>query len=69
MAHGLIARTTIDSEMVIGEITGLDPEGALMLRDASGTVRRVRSGDVEVIRPAASGSGPVVDAAPSPTVC
>lgn len=69
MAHGLIARATIDGEMVIGEVAGLDPEGALMLRDTGGKVRRVRSGDVEVIRPAASGSGPVVDPAPSPTAC
>ncbi len=71
MAHGLCARAVVDGEMVIGEVVGLDPEGALMLRDAAGKVRRVRSGDVEVIRPAASGSGPVVDPAPSlsSTVC
>ncbi len=69
MAHGLIARAMIDGELVIGEVAGLDPEGALMLRDTAGKVRRVRSGDVEVIRPAASGSGPVVDPAPSPTAC
>lgn len=71
MAHGLIARALIDGELVIGEVAGLDPEGALMLRDGTGKVWRVRSGDVEVIRPAASGSGPVGngDAAAPPGAC
>lgn len=50
MAHGLFARATIDGELVVGEVAGLDPEGALMLRDGTGRVRRVRSGDVEMIR-------------------
>ncbi len=62
MAHGLLARTTIDGELVIGEVAGLDPEGALMLRDDQGKVRRIHSGDVEVLRPTAIGSGPVAPA-------
>jgi BirA family biotin operon repressor/biotin-[acetyl-CoA-carboxylase] ligase len=49
MALGLVART----QDVIGEIAGLDDDGALLLRDDAGQVHRVRSGDVEVIRPAA----------------
>jgi len=69
MAHGLIARATIDGALVIGEVAGLDPEGALMLRDGTGKLWRVRSGDVEVIRPAASGSGPVTDTAVCPNAC
>jgi BirA family biotin operon repressor/biotin-[acetyl-CoA-carboxylase] ligase len=56
MAHGLMARALIDGELVVGEVAGLDPEGSLMLRDGSGRVRRVRSGDVEVIRSARPGS-------------
>lgn len=63
MALGLLARTTIDGELVIGEVAGLDPEGALMLRDDKGKVRRIHSGDVEVIRPSAIGSGPVAPTA------
>lgn len=51
MAFGLTARATLDGELVIGEVVGLDPEGALMLRDGTGRVRRVRSGDVEVVDP------------------
>lgn len=65
MAHGLLARTTIDGELVIGEVAGLDPEGALMLRDDQGKVRRIHSGDVEVIRPSAIGSGPVSPLGPA----
>lgn len=62
MAHGLVARTTIDGELVIGEVAGLDPDGSLMLRDDQGKVRRIHSGDVEVLRPTAIGSGPVAPA-------
>lgn len=47
MAHGLIARTA----GLVGIVEGLDGDGALLLRDDEGTVHRVRSGDVEVIRP------------------
>lgn len=48
MAHGLTARANGE---LIGIVEGLDPEGALLLRDETGKVHRVRSGDVEVIRP------------------
>lgn len=48
MAHGLTARA---NGQLIGIVEGLDPEGALLLRDEDGVVHHVRSGDVEVIRP------------------
>jgi BirA family biotin operon repressor/biotin-[acetyl-CoA-carboxylase] ligase len=57
MAEGLNARATIDGTAMTGEVAGLDQDGALLLRDVTGTLHRVRSGDVEVIRatsPAAS---------------
>lgn len=48
MAHGLVARAAND---LVGIVEGLDGDGALLLRDDDGTIHRVRSGDVEVIRP------------------
>ena len=51
MAPGLSARATIDGAALNGELTGIDLDGALLLRDDTGKVHRVRSGDVEVIRP------------------
>lgn len=51
MAIGLTARATIDGEPRVGAVTGLDADGALLLRDDAGKVHRVRSGDVEVLRP------------------
>lgn len=50
MARGLAARATIDGAALEGEVAGLDADGALLLRDGAGSVHRVRSGDVEVIR-------------------
>jgi BirA family biotin operon repressor/biotin-[acetyl-CoA-carboxylase] ligase len=50
MACGLAARATIDGAALVGEVAGLDGDGALLLRDDAGVVHRVRSGDVEVIR-------------------
>jgi hypothetical protein len=50
MAHGLVARATVDSKSLIGEVTGLDLDGALLLRADDGVTHRVRSGDVEMIR-------------------
>jgi len=52
MALGLTARATVDGAPCIGAVTGLDVDGALLLRDEAGNVHRVRSGDVEVLRPA-----------------
>jgi BirA family biotin operon repressor/biotin-[acetyl-CoA-carboxylase] ligase len=57
MAIGLMARATVEGEVVIGEVAGLDPEGSLMLRDGTGKIRRVRSGDVEVLSPRGPVSG------------
>jgi BirA family biotin operon repressor/biotin-[acetyl-CoA-carboxylase] ligase len=51
MAAGLAARATVDGESLVGQVEGLDVDGALLLRDDSGRVHRVRSGDVEVLRP------------------
>jgi len=52
MAVGLAARATIDGAPLVGSVAGLDRDGALLLRDAGGNLHRVRSGDVEVVRPA-----------------
>jgi len=51
MAPGLSARATIDGAALSGELAGIDLDGSLLLRDDTGKVHRVRSGDVEVIRP------------------
>lgn len=51
MAPGIAARARIDGDWLHGELTGLDNDGALLLSDASGRLHRVRSGDVEVVRP------------------
>jgi BirA family transcriptional regulator, biotin operon repressor / biotin---[acetyl-CoA-carboxylase] ligase len=50
MAKGLSARAVIGDTQVVGELAGIERDGSLLLRDESGTVHRVRSGDVEVIR-------------------
>jgi BirA family biotin operon repressor/biotin-[acetyl-CoA-carboxylase] ligase len=52
MAAGLSARATVDGASMTGHMAGLDLDGSLLLRDHAGTVHRVRSGDVEVLRPA-----------------
>jgi BirA family transcriptional regulator, biotin operon repressor / biotin---[acetyl-CoA-carboxylase] ligase len=52
MAIGLSARATVDGEPLVGAVAGLDLDGALLLRDHAGNLHRVRSGDVEVLRPA-----------------
>jgi BirA family biotin operon repressor/biotin-[acetyl-CoA-carboxylase] ligase len=52
MAVGLTARATVDGAPLTGCVAGLDADGALLLRDDAGNVHRVRSGDVEVLRPA-----------------
>src|SRR6185369_15478253 len=53
MAPGLAARAMIDGIAVTGELAGLDRDGALLLRGRDGEVHRIRSGNVEVIRPGA----------------
>ncbi|HSN30667.1 MAG TPA: biotin--[acetyl-CoA-carboxylase] ligase [Kofleriaceae bacterium] len=53
MAIGLAARATIDGAPLVGSVHGLDLDGALLLRDQTGRIHRVRSGDVEVLRTAA----------------
>jgi BirA family biotin operon repressor/biotin-[acetyl-CoA-carboxylase] ligase len=54
MAPGLAARATVAGEPLVGHVTGLADDGALLLRDDDGNIHRVRSGDVEVIRPTRS---------------
>jgi BirA family biotin operon repressor/biotin-[acetyl-CoA-carboxylase] ligase len=51
MAAGVVARARINGTDLSGEVAGLDGDGALLLRDSAGGLHRVRSGDVEVIRP------------------
>jgi BirA family biotin operon repressor/biotin-[acetyl-CoA-carboxylase] ligase len=51
MARGLSAVAQIAGVPLAGELAGIDRDGALLLKDHTGTVHRVRSGDVEVIRP------------------
>lgn len=51
MAPGIAARARVDGADLSGEVAGLDSDGALLLRDHLGRLHRVRSGDVEVIRP------------------
>jgi BirA family biotin operon repressor/biotin-[acetyl-CoA-carboxylase] ligase len=60
MAPGIVARARVDGADLRGELTGLDGDGAVLLRDATGRVHRVRSGDVEVIKGDAPGAAPVV---------
>lgn len=51
MALGLHARAMGLGNPLEGVVEGLDEDGALLLRDDDGLVHKVRSGDVEVIRP------------------
>ena len=43
-------------EVLDGVASGLDGDGALLVRDAAGAVRPVRAGDVEHVRAAAPGA-------------
>jgi BirA family biotin operon repressor/biotin-[acetyl-CoA-carboxylase] ligase len=64
MATGIAARARIDGVDLYGDVAGLDGDGALLLRDAAGQLHRVRSGDVEVMKPPPPGavtSDPVLD--------
>jgi biotin-(acetyl-CoA carboxylase) ligase len=57
MAPGITARARVDGVELCGELAGLDGDGALLLRDAGGELHRVRSGDVELIKPLAAPGG------------
>ncbi len=63
MATGVWARARADGGDLCGEVTGLDRDGALLLRDTAGRLHRVTSGDVEVVRsvPGAGAHDPVLD--------
>jgi BirA family biotin operon repressor/biotin-[acetyl-CoA-carboxylase] ligase len=67
MAAGVLVRARINSAELCGEVAGLDGDGALLLRDRFDRLHRVRSGDVEVIRPTPGvqvARGPVLDPTP-----
>jgi BirA family biotin operon repressor/biotin-[acetyl-CoA-carboxylase] ligase len=59
MAPDLRLRVSSSERAVLGEVAGLDGDGALLLRDDMGEVHRVRSGDVEVIRATHAGEVPL----------
>jgi BirA family biotin operon repressor/biotin-[acetyl-CoA-carboxylase] ligase len=42
---------------VIGAFAGLEPDGAVLLRLADGTVRAIHAGDVELVGAGYSGEG------------
>jgi len=65
MATGLRARASVDGGLVHGEVVGLDDDGALLLRDSDARIHRVRSGDVEVLRPSLAGVAVDMAAAPA----
>jgi BirA family transcriptional regulator, biotin operon repressor / biotin---[acetyl-CoA-carboxylase] ligase len=68
MAVGLMAR----ADQLIGELIGLDVDGAVLLRDSDGEIHRVRSGAVDVIRaqvPDLGGSEPHADPATTQPAC
>lgn len=50
MAPGFAARAVIDGAPLTGVVCGLAEDGALELRDDTGRIHRVRSGDVDAIR-------------------
>ena len=58
MAPGIAARARVNGVDLCGEVAGLDGDGALLLCDAAGELHRVRSGDVEVIKPLPAGGPP-----------
>ena len=58
MAAGISARARVDGVELCGEVAGLDGDGALLLRDTTGRLHRVRSGDVEVIKSSSPGEPP-----------
>ncbi|MGE0871851.1 MAG: biotin--[acetyl-CoA-carboxylase] ligase [Kofleriaceae bacterium] len=48
MVPGLSAQAQVDGTTLTGQLAGLDLDGALLLRDQTGALHRVRSGDVEL---------------------
>lgn len=53
MAAGIAAQARVDGALVVGTLEGIDPTGALLLRDGDGAVHRVIAGEVETLRAAA----------------
>jgi BirA family biotin operon repressor/biotin-[acetyl-CoA-carboxylase] ligase len=60
-AQGESLRVTVAGEQIDGNFVDLDPGGALLLRDASGTLRTVAFGDVSLV------SSPTAPASSAPT--
>lgn len=54
MAPNLAARAVVGDTTITGEVAGLDVDGALLLRDATSHLHRVRSGNVEMLATAAA---------------
>lgn len=54
MDPNVAAQAYVGGELVVGTLQGLDPAGALLLRDPSGVVHRVIAGEVETLRAAAT---------------
>jgi BirA family transcriptional regulator, biotin operon repressor / biotin---[acetyl-CoA-carboxylase] ligase len=48
MARGLAVRAELAGAPLEGEAAGLDADGALLVRDVTGGLHRIRSGDVDV---------------------
>lgn len=63
MAPGILGRARVGGAELCGELAGLDGDGALLLRDARGELHRVRSGDIEVIKPERAAAALVRDPA------
>jgi BirA family transcriptional regulator, biotin operon repressor / biotin---[acetyl-CoA-carboxylase] ligase len=52
MMPGLAMRVSVAGQPLLGIGEGIDEDGALLLRDAAGTLHRISAGDVELVRPA-----------------
>jgi BirA family transcriptional regulator, biotin operon repressor / biotin---[acetyl-CoA-carboxylase] ligase len=50
MMPGLAMRVMVANQVVLGIGEGIDADGALLLRDAEGTLHRVAAGEVELVR-------------------
>jgi len=51
---GQMVQVRSEGESWEGQVAGLEPDGSLLVRVPSGQLRRLQSGDVELLRPAAA---------------
>jgi hypothetical protein len=49
LVHAQAGNALNHPSSVVGEVAGLDGDGALLLRDGDGTLHRVRSGAVDLV--------------------